>query len=359
MRHYNFGAGPAMLPEALLEKAGHDLLEWNNSGMGVTEVSHRTKLFDECLEKTEQTLRKLLEVPANYQILFMMTPARAQFALIPMNLIGDAKTADYLDTGLWSRQAREEAERYCDVNIALDMSEGKYTNIAPSNEWQLNPDAAFCHYCANETINGVEFFDTPETGDVPLVVDLTSTFLTKPLDVSKFGLLYAGAQKNIGPAGLTMVIIRDDLLDRALPTTPSVYNYKIQAKQRSRQYTPNAFAIYFAGKMFEWIEQQGGLTEMAERSDRKSQKLYHAIDSNDFYNNPVEHAVRSRTNVPFTLANPDLDGEFLKQAAERGLLTLKGHRWLGGMRASLYNALPEAAVDELVNFMDEFSKKHA
>ncbi|MDX8390207.1 MAG: 3-phosphoserine/phosphohydroxythreonine transaminase, partial [Mariprofundaceae bacterium] len=290
----------------------------------------------------------------NYKVLFLQGGASAQFAMIPLNLLGDKLSADYLNTGMWSKKAIAEAKRYCTVNIAADTSEGGFTTVPTQADLKLNPDAAYVHYTPNETIGGVEFDYIPETGDVPLIADMSSTILSRPIDVSKFGLIYAGAQKNIGPAGLTIVIIREDLLGKASANTPTVFNHETQASNGSMYNTPATYGWYVAGLVFEWIKEQGGLTAMGEVNKRKADKLYAVIDGSDFYGSPVAKNGRSWMNVPFTLADPELDGAFLAGAAERGLITLKGHRSVGGMRASIYNAMPEEGVDALVAFMKEF-----
>lgn len=358
-RVYNFSAGPAMLPEAVLKRASEEMLDWHGIGASIMEVSHRGKEFKSVAEQAEADLRELLAVPDNYKVLFLQGGAQAQFATIPMNLLGDKKSADYICTGSWSKKAIAEAKRYCDVNVAASGEASGYTTIPPFESWQLNKDAAYVHYTPNETIGGVEFHWVPDTGDVPLVADMSSTILSRPVDVSRFGLIYAGAQKNIGPAGLTLVIVREDLLGRAWDACPSVFNYQAQADSDSMLNTPPTYAWYLAGLVFQWLKDKGGLEGMAEINKRKADKLYSAIDASPFYQNPVEPQSRSWMNVPFTLANPDLDAEFLKQAEQRGLTTLKGHRSVGGMRASIYNAMPEEGVDALLEFMAEFERNHA
>lgn len=357
-RVYNFGAGPAMLPVEVLQRAQEELLDWNGSGMSVFEVSHRSKGFQEMMATAELDLRDLLAVPANYQILFLTAPARAQSAMVPMNLLRGKTTADYLDTGTWSYMALQEGRRFCEAKVVCSSRENAYTTIPEVATWQLNPEAAFVHYCANETIHGIEFHDVPETGQVPLVTDMTSSFLSQPIDIAKYGLIYAGAQKNVGPAGLTIVIVREDLIGAASSTTPIVYDYKTQQENSSLYYTPASFSYYMAAIMFQWIKKQGGLVQMAERNQRKAEKLYAYIDSSDFYHSPVAHKDRSRMNVPFILADntPDntLDALFLREAQAAGLSQLKGHRLVGGMRASLYNAMPEAGVDALITLMQDF-----
>jgi len=307
--------------------------------------------------KAEKDLREVMAIPDNYKVLFLQGGASSQFAMVPLNLLGDKSSADYLNTGMWSKKAIAEARRYCTVNIAADTSDNGFTSVPVQEELNLNPDAAYVHYTPNETIGGVEFDYIPETGDVPLVADMSSTILSRPVDVSKFGLIYAGAQKNIGPAGLTIVIVREDLLGKARDFTPAMFNYETLAAADSMYNTPPTYAWYVAGLVFEWIREQGGLQAMAEVNRRKAEKLYAVIDGSDFYNSPVAKNGRSWMNVPFTLADADLDAAFLAGAAEKGLLTLKGHRSVGGMRASIYNAMPEAGVDALVAYMQEFESK--
>ena len=353
-RHYNFSAGPAMLPTAVIERAQQEMLDWNGSGMSVMEMSHRGKEYMSIAAKAEKDLRDVMSIPDNYKVLFLQGGASAQFAMIPLNLLGDKKSADYLNTGMWSKKAIAEAKRYCTVNVVADTSEGGFSAVPTQESLQLNSDAAYVHYTPNETIGGVEFDYIPETGDVPLIADMSSTILSRPIDVSKFAMIYAGAQKNIGPAGLTIVIIRDDLLGKASANTPTVFNYSTHADNDSMYNTPPTYGWYMAGLVFEWIKEKGGLEAIGEINQRKAEKLYAAIDSSDFYGSPVDKNGRSWMNIPFTLADADLDAAFLKGAAEKGLVTLKGHRSVGGMRASIYNAMPEEGVDALVAYMKEF-----
>ena len=357
-RAYNFSAGPAMLPEAVLRQAREELLDWRGSGMCVMEMSHRGKEFMSIAEQAEADLRELLNIPVDYKVLFLQGGASSQFAMVPLNLLRGKKQADYLNTGMWSKKAIAEGKRFCDVNVAASSEAQKFTTVPPRDTWQCNPDAAYLHYTPNETIGGVEFDGIPEVGDVPLVADMSSTILSRPLDVSKFGVIYAGAQKNIGPAGLTIVIVREDLIGQALPGTPTMFDYKAHADNDSMYNTPPTYGWYLAGLVFAWLKQQGGLAAMAEINRRKAEKLYAAIDESGFYANPVEPAYRSWMNVPFTLANPDLDKTFLAEAKDAGLLTLAGHRSVGGMRASIYNAMPEAGVDALVDFMGDFARRN-
>jgi len=357
-RKFNFSAGPAMLPTAVIERAQQEMLDWNGSGMSTMEMSHRGKEYMSIASKAEADLREVMNIPDNYKVLFLQGGASSQFAAIPLNLLGDKDTADYLNTGMWSKKAIAEAKRYCNVNIAADTSDNGFTTVPAQDELKLNPDAAYVHYTPNETIGGVEFDYIPETHGVPLVADMSSTILSRPIDVSKFGMIYAGAQKNIGPAGLTIVIIRDDLFGNALDITPTMMNYTTHAENGSMYNTPATYSWYMAGLVFEWIKERGGLEAMAEVNKRKADKLYAVIDNSDFYGSPVAKNGRSWMNVPFTLANADLDGEFLAQASAQGLITLKGHRSVGGMRASIYNAMPEEGVDALVAFMQEFEAGH-
>jgi phosphoserine aminotransferase len=356
-RVYNFSAGPAVLPEAVLERAQRELLEWKGGGMSVMEVSHRGKAFIECAAAAEAALRELLDVPADYRVLFLQGGATLQFAAVALNLAGPDDCADYVVTGSWGKKAVEEAQRFLTVNIAADGKATNYTDIPNPASWRLNKSAAYLHYTPNETIGGVEFFDVPQVTNAPLVVDMSSTLLSRPIEVGQFGVIYAGAQKNIGPAGLTVVIVRPDLLGKSRKETPSVVDYRTMAESDSMSNTPPTFAWYLAGLVFDWLKAQGGLMAMAERNRRKSSKLYHAIDTSGFYRNPVAPACRSWMNVPFTLAEPALDERFLAEAKGAGLVNLKGHRSVGGMRASLYNAMPEAGVDALISFMADFEAR--
>ena len=357
-RIFNFSAGPAMIPTAVIQQAEQEFLDWNGSGMNVMEMSHRGKEFTSIANKADADLREVMAIPENYKVLFLQGGASGQFSSIPMNLLRGRTTADYFNTGQWSKKAIQEAKRYCDVNVVASSEENNFSTVPSKSAWKLNPDAAYVHYTANETIGGVEFDDIPDTGDVPLVVDLSSTILSRPIDVSRFGLIYAGAQKNIGPAGLTLVIVRDDLIGNAIPSTPITLDYKIQADNDSMYNTPPTYALYIAGLVFQWLKKLGGLKAMGEINQRKAEKLYSAIDNSGFYQNPVEKQYRSWMNIPFTLNNADLDAAFLAGAKTAGLLTLKGHRSVGGMRASIYNAMPEEGVDALISYMQEFAKQN-
>jgi phosphoserine aminotransferase len=347
-----------MLPTAVLEKAQQEMTDWNGSGMSVMEMSHRGKEFMGIAAKAEADLRELLNISDDYSVLFVQGGASAQFALIPMNLLGDKNSVDYVNTGAWSKKAIAEAKNYAEVNVVASSEASNFSDIPDFASWQMDNQAAYLHYTPNETIGGVEFHWVPETGAVPLVADMSSTILSRPIDVNKFGLIYAGAQKNIGPAGLTIVIVRKDLMGKSMDKTPSVFDYKQVADSDSMLNTPPTYAWYLAGLVFEWIKQQGGLNAMAEINKRKADKLYAAIDGSDFYANPVTKECRSWMNVPFTLADANLDKTFLEQAEQRGLKTLKGHRSVGGMRASIYNAMPEAGIDALVELMADFEKQH-
>lgn len=356
-RVFNFSAGPATLPIEVLEQAQAELLDWNDSGMSVMEQSHRAKDFEKLAAESENDLRDLLKIPNNYKVLFVQGGGRGQFAMVPMNMLRNKKTADYMLTGVWSAAAAEEAKRYCQLGIVADSKSTHYTTIPERNAWHVNPDAAYFHYADNETMNGVEFPDAPEVGHVPLVSDMSSNMLSRPFDINKFALIYAGAQKNIGPAGLTIVIVREDYLGQALPITPTIFDYKIQADNGSLYQTPPTFAWYLSGLVFKWLKQRGGVEKIAEINQRKADKLYHCIDeSGGFYTCSVDKAYRSRMNIIFNLCNESLDEKFVQEAKLNNLAQLKGHKLVGGMRASLYNALPEAGVNALVAFMNEFKR---
>ncbi|AHE98203.1 3-phosphoserine/phosphohydroxythreonine transaminase [Thioalkalivibrio paradoxus] len=358
-RVFNFSAGPAALPESVLQRAQAECADFRGAGMSVMEMSHRGKIFMEVAEKAEQDLRRLLNVPDDYVVLFLQGGATGQFAAVPLNLQSGGQAMDYLDTGAWSGKAIKEAQKYGPVNIVASSQSHGYASIPDPSAWKLDPGAAYVHYTPNETIGGVEFHFVPETGNVPLVADMSSTILSRPIDVARYGVIYAGAQKNIGPAGLTVVIVRRDLMERKSAAVPAVVDYALQDKNESMYNTPPTFAWYLAGLVFEWLTEQGGLAGMAEINERKARKLYHFVDNSEFYRNPVEPSARSWMNVPFILADDALDGSFLKQAEDAGLSGLKGHRSVGGMRASIYNAVPEAAVDALIEFMADFEQRHA
>jgi phosphoserine aminotransferase len=358
MRIFNFSPGPAVLPLEVLEQAQGELLDWHQSGMSVMEISHRSVAFEQVAAETEADLRELLSIPPHYKVLFLQGGASAQFSLVPMNLASPDSTVDYVNTGHWSRKAITEAGRYCKVHVAGDAG-GDYTRVPPQTELRFSAGAVYAHYTPNETIGGVEFGYVPETRSVPLVADMSSSILSRPIDVAKFGLIYAGAQKNIGPSGLTVVIVRDDLIGHARTDTPLVFDYKAVADASSMLNTPPTFAWYMAGLVFKWLKRTGGLAAVGERNRIKAETLYAAIDASPLYKNPIARDARSRMNVTFTLNKPGLDAAFLAQAAHAGLHGLKGHRVLGGMRASIYNAMPLAGVEALIAFMREFERQHA
>lgn len=359
---YNFSAGPAVLPKVVLQQARDEMLDWHGSGMSVMEMSHRGKEFMSIAEKTESDLRELVGIPNNYKVLFLQGGASSQFSMVPMNLLRGKKRADYINTGQWSTKAIEEANRYCTVNIAATAADANFSYVPTQDKWRLDPQAAYVHYTSNETIGGVEFHCTPQINldnDIPLVADMSSNILSRPLDVTRFGLIYAGAQKNLGPAGLTLVIVREDLLGMPLAGTPTLYDYQIHANNDSMYNTPPTYAMYITGLVFAWLKQKGGLSAMEKINIAKANLLYDLLDSTDFYHCPVVKSDRSRMNVPFTLKDSTLDDEFLKQAKANGLIQLKGHRSVGGMRASIYNAMPMEGVAKLVAFMNKFASQHA
>ena len=357
-RVINFSAGPAVLPEPVLRQAAEEMLDWHGSGMSVMEMSHRGKEFIAIHAQAEADLRELLAIPKNYKVLFLQGGAAAQFAVVPMNLLRGKPGADYVSTGQWSKKAIGEAKRYCKVSIAASSEDANFTYAPRQDKWKLDPDAAYVHITSNETIGGVEFHWIPDTGGVPLVTDASSHILSRPMDVNRYGLIYAGAQKNIGPAGLTIVIVREDLIGHAAPITPDVFNYKVQAEADSMINTPPTYAIYIAGLVFQWLKKLGGLNKMEEINIAKAGLLYDYLDQSEFYHSPVAKEDRSRMNIPFTLRNAALDEAFLKEAKHHGLTQLKGHRSVGGMRASIYNAMPIEGVKALVAFMREFEKKN-
>jgi phosphoserine aminotransferase len=344
-----------MLPAEVLSRAGDEMLDWHGSGMSVMEMSHRGPEFLSIYEEAERDLRELLSVPRNYKILFLTGGATLQFAQVPMNLLRGKDKADYVVTGEWSRRAIKEAKKYCDAAVAASSEDRNFT-YAPK-EWAIRKDAAYVHYCSNETIGGVEYHTVPKA-DIPLVADASSHFLSRPIEVSKFALIYAGAQKNAGPAGVTMVIVREDLIGQAAKGTPGVMDYKAQADADSMLNTPATYPLYVCGLVFKWLKQQGGVAEMEKRNVAKAKLLYDYLDQTQFYRNPVAREDRSRMNIPFTLKDAKLDAEFLKGADARGLVQLKGHRSVGGMRASIYNAMPVEGVQRLVEYMREFEKQH-
>lgn len=352
-RAFNFSAGPAMLPEAVMRKAQAEMLNWNDTGMSVMEMSHRSKEYMQMAKHAEQTLREIMGIPDNYKVLFTHGGASLQFSAIPLNLSQPDDVVDYFDTGVWSHKAIKEAQRYVNVNVVCE----DHHRIPDPSEWSFSSKAKYVHYTPNETISGVEFMQPPKV-DVPLVADMSSTILSRPIDVSQFGVIYAGAQKNIGPAGLAIVIVREDLLGQARNDTPVLMNWQVTAENDSMYNTPPTYAWYLAGLVFDWIKEQGGVEAMAKHNQTKASKLYAAIDANPFYSNPVEPSQRSWMNVPFTLKDSSLDGLFLEESKKAGLLNLKGHKVVGGMRASIYNAMPEEGVEALIAFMNDFSQRH-
>lgn len=356
---FNFSAGPAVLPKDVLAQARDEMMDWHDSGMSVMEMSHRGKEFMSIAAKAEADLRELMNIPSNYKVLFLQGGAHSQFSMVPMNLLRGKTSADYLDAGIWSKKAIDEAARYCEVNIVASSKDKNYTYAPEQNTWKLNKDAAYVHFTSNETIGGVEMFWTPKTGDVPLVCDMSSHILSRPVDVSQYGIIYAGAQKNIGPAGLTIVIVRDDLIGTTIAGTPTMFDYKVHADNDSMYNTPATYGIYMAGLVFKWLKSKGGLAAMEKINIAKSALLYDYLDASDFYHSPIAVENRSRMNIPFTLKDASLDEAFLKQAQQNGLLQLKGHKLVGGMRASLYNAMPIEGVQVLISFMKQFEQANS
>jgi phosphoserine aminotransferase len=357
-RVFNFSAGPATLPEEVLRQAAEEMVDWHGSGQSVMEMSHRGKEFMGIAAAAEADLRELMGIPANYKVLFLQGGASLQFEMIPINLLRGKGTADYVHTGEWAKKAIKAAKIFGNVNVVASAEDKGFTYAPAQAGWKLDTNAAYVHYTANETIGGVEFQWTPETGDVPLVCDMSSNILSRAIDVSKYGLIYAGAQKNIGPAGLTIVIVRDDLVGKAQPTPPPMLDYKTHVDADSMYNTPPTYSIYIAGLVFQWLKRNGGVAAMEQKNVEKSKLLYDYLGATDFYRNPVNPADRSRMNVPFTLKDAALDEAFLKGAKERGMTQLKGHRSVGGMRASIYNAMPVEGVKALVEYMREFEKSH-
>ena len=357
-RIWNFSAGPAVLPQEVLARAGDEMLDWHGTGVSVIEMSHRGHDFMGIADEAERDFRELLSIPPGYKVLFVSGGATLQFAAVPLNLLGGKGKADFVVTGEWSRKAVKEAQAFCDARVAASSEDRDFTYAPAQDAWNVRPEAAYVHYCSNETIGGVEFHWIPETGGVPLVADASSHILSRPLDVSKFGLIYAGAQKNIGPAGLTIVIVREDLLGRAQKGTPSVLDYKLQADAGSMLNTPATFGIYMAGLVFKWLKQLGGLPAMEKRNIAKAKLIYDVIDAGGFYRSAVALQDRSRMNIPFQLPDPKLDAEFLKGAEDLGMVQLKGHRIVGGIRASIYNAMPVEGVQALAAYMRGFEKRH-
>jgi len=356
---YNFSSGPAMLPTDVLRQAQEELVNWQGLGTSVMEISHRSKEFIHVAEEAEKDFRDLLQIPSNYKVLFCHGGGRGQFSALPLNLLGDRTTADYVDGGYWAASAVKEAKKYCQPNVIdAKVTVDGLRALKPMREWQLSDNAAYVHYCPNETIDGIAIDETPDFGDAIVTADFSSTILSGPLDISRFGVIYAGAQKNIGPAGLTLVIVRDDLLGKAHTACPSVLDYSVLSENDSMFNTPPTFAWYLSGLVFKWLKAQGGVEAMNRINQQKADLLYGVIDTSDFYRNDVAPANRSRMNVPFQLADSNLDKLFLEESFAAGLHALKGHRVVGGMRASIYNAMPLAGVQVLTDFMKEFERRH-
>lgn len=363
-RVWNFSAGPAVLPEEVLRQAADEMLDWHGSGMSVMEMSHRGREFISIAEQAEADLRDLLAIPSNYRVLFMQGGAIAENAIIPMNLLGGKGVADYVVTGSWSVKSQKEARKYGEVHIAASSESSGYTTVPPVGEWQLSVDPAYVFTCTNETIGGVEYPFEPDLasigrGDVPVVADMSSHILSRAIDVSRYGLIFGGAQKNIGPAGLTLVIVRDDLIGHAMAHCPTAFDFRIVADNHSMYNTPPTYSIYIAGLVFQWLKTQGGVAAIEARNMAKADLLYGYLDASDFYENRVDRACRSRMNVPFFLKDESLNEAFLTDAKEAGLLQLKGHKSVGGMRASIYNAMPLEGVQALVDFMRDFAARKA
>ncbi|MBI2994250.1 MAG: 3-phosphoserine/phosphohydroxythreonine transaminase [Gammaproteobacteria bacterium] len=355
---YNFGAGPAMLPRAVMERAQEELLDWHGTGISIIEMSHRSPEFESLAAESERDLRVLLSIPDDYYVLFLQGGATSQFAMVPLNLTTADGTADYVRTGHWSDKAIRDAQRHCRVHVAAGKGLQSFTTIPDPQTWELSDAPAYVYYTSNETIGGLEFQYTPDVGELPLVSDMTSNFLSRPIDVARHGVIYAGAQKNYGPSGFVVVIVRKDLVGHAQPSTPRLYDYKEFADSKSLINTPPTFSWYMAALTFEWIRDQGGVAAMERNAIRRSDKLYRIIDDSDFYRNPIERRHRSRMNVVFTLPDKSLDDVFVKEAAAAGLVALKGHRVVGGIRASLYNGMPDEGVDALIDFMRDFERRH-
>jgi phosphoserine aminotransferase len=357
-RVFNFSAGPAALPEAVLAQAAEEMLDWHGSGQSVMEMSHRGKEFMSIAAQAEADLRELMAIPANYKVLFLQGGASLQFAMIPLNLLRGKASADYIHTGEWAKKAIKEAKLFCTPNVAASSEDKNFSYVPDFATWKLSKDAAYVHITSNETIGGLEYHQVPDTGDVPLVADMSSHILSRPVDVSKYGLIYAGAQKNIGPAGLAIVIVREDLIGGVAPKTPVMLDYKTHADNDSMYNTPPTYGIYIAGLVFQWLKKQGGLAAMEQHNVEKANLLYNCLDQSQFFANPVRPQDRSRMNIPFTLKNAELDEAFLKGAKAHGMVQLKGHRSVGGMRASIYNAMPIEGVKQLVEYMKDFEKSH-
>jgi phosphoserine aminotransferase len=361
-RVFNFSAGPAVLPESVLRRASEEMLDWHGTGVSVMEMSHRSAAFQSIFNQAEADFRELLGVPSNYRILFMQGGAIAENAIIPLNLLGEKRSADYVVTGSWTQKSQKEARKFCEVNIAASSEDSGFTHIPPMDSWRVSDDPAYLFICSNETIGGVEFADDPDLADIgrpdlPLVADMSSNILSRPMDVSRYGLIFGGAQKNIGPAGLTFVIVREDLLGRAHRDCPSAFDYQLVAENGSMYNTPPTYAIYIAGLVFQWLRAQGGVEAMGQRNAAKAARLYEYIDGSGFYVNRIDRACRSRMNLPFLLHDESLNSSFLEESTAAGLVQLKGHKSVGGMRASIYNAMPMAGVEALIDFMQDFANR--
>lgn len=354
---YNFSAGPAVLPKSVMLRAQAEMLDWHGSGISVMEMSHRGKHYMSIIEKVESDFRSLLNVPRNYKVLFLQGGAIAQNSMVPLNLL-NGKKANYVVSGYWSKRSYQDASPFGDITIAASSEAIRYTKAPDPKDWKIDSSAAYIHFCSNETIHGVEYFDMPSIKTIPAVADMSSHILSRPIDISQFGVIYAGAQKNIGPAGLTIVIVRDDLLNVASPLTPSVFNWKTQVENQSMINTPTTYSIYIAGLVFEWLIELGGLEVIEKQNIKKAELLYGYIDSTDFYSNPIDIKNRSRMNVPFRIQNEDLHTSFVTGAENLGMIGLKGHRLVGGIRASIYNAMPIEGIQALVNYMKDFEKSH-
>jgi phosphoserine aminotransferase len=354
---YNFSAGPAVLPKSVMLRAQAEMIDWHDSGMSVMEMSHRGKHYMSIIEKVESDFRSLFNVPKNYKVLFLQGGAIAQNSMVPLNLL-NGKKANYVISGYWSKRSYQDALPFGDMSIAASSESIGYTKAPDLKEWKIDSSASYIHFCSNETIHGVEYFDLPSVKTIPVVADMSSHILSRPVDISQFGVIYAGAQKNIGPAGLTIVIVRDDLLEVASPLTPSVFNWKTQAENQSMINTPTTYSIYMAGLVFEWLIELGGLAAIEKQNIKKAELLYNYIDSSDFYSNPIDIKNRSRMNVPFRIQNEDLHASFVTGAENLGMIGLKGHRLVGGIRASIYNAMPIEGVQALVDYMKDFEKSH-
>ena len=354
---YNFSAGPAVLPKSVMLRAQAEMLDWHGSGMSVMEMSHRGKHYMSIIEKVESDFRSLFNVPKNYKVLFLQGGAIAQNSMVPLNLL-NGKKANYVVSGYWSKRSYQDALPFGDMTIAASSEVIDYAKAPDPKDWKIDPSAAYVHFCSNETIHGVEYFEMPSIKSIPVVADMSSHILSRPVDISQFGVIYAGAQKNIGPAGLTIVIVRDDLLDVASPLTPSVFNWKTQVENQSMINTPTTYSIYMAGLVFEWLIELGGLEVIEKQNIKKAELLYGYIDSTDFYSNPIDIKNRSRMNVPFRIQNEDLHTSFVTGAENLGMIGLKGHRLVGGIRASIYNAMPIDGIQALVDYMKDFEKSH-